>query len=143
MQTVQQALRAAQFYTDGVDYHLISLPRAGIMAAAGVVAEIGEPFCALIVDKDEVSLVIPAEAVEHFSNRFKDALLGDYPYRLITLDIVLDSDLIGFMATLTHALEEAQVPVIAIGAYSRDHLLIPVQHIDVALSTLKQLQFGI
>jgi hypothetical protein len=140
LQTVQQALRVAQFYTDGIDYQLLQLPRGAVMAAAGVVAEIGEPFCALLVDKDEVSLIISVEAYDHFAGRLKNAVPSDHPYRLLTVDVVLDSALVGFMAALTPALAQAGISVIPLGAYSRDHLLIPAHHIEIALATLKQLQ---
>ena len=58
-QTVEQALQQAKLYTDDTLYSLIHLPPNGIMAAAGVLAQIGEPFGALIADKDEVTLDHP------------------------------------------------------------------------------------
>jgi hypothetical protein len=60
-QTVEDALRAATLYSDDVTYIMVSLPAAAITAAAGVLAEISEPFAALIADKDEVTLVLTAD----------------------------------------------------------------------------------
>ncbi len=75
-QTVEQALQQAKLYTDDMLYSLIHLPPNGIMAAAGVLAQIGEPFGALIADKDEVTLVIPADMVDDFASRLRDHRVG-------------------------------------------------------------------
>ena len=139
-QTVEQALQAAQLYSDGIDYRLLHLPPNAIMAAAGVVAEIGEPFAALIVDKDEVTLVIPADAVDVFARRLRDHRFGDATYRLITFDLELEPTLTGFMARIATALAEAQIPILPLAAFSRDHLLIPSAQFDAAWSVLKNLQ---
>ncbi len=40
-QTVDQALKNAQLYTDQLEYSLVHLPPNAIMVAAGVIAEIG------------------------------------------------------------------------------------------------------
>src|SRR6185369_714881 len=103
-QTVEQALAAAKLFSDDQDYLFIQLPARAIMAAAGVIAQIGEPFCALIVDKDEVSLIIPADAIADFKERLPDYQALPKPYRLITFDIELDISLVGFMAIISRAL---------------------------------------
>lgn len=139
-QTVEQALQAAQLYTDEIEYRLVHLPPRAIMAAAGVIAEIGEPFTALLVDKDEVTLVIPADAIEVYERRFREHRLSDATYRLITFDLELEPTLTGFMARITAALAAAQIPILPFAAFSRDHLLVPRTQFEAALSTLKMLQ---
>lgn len=139
-QTVEQALQAAQLYTDEIEYRLVHLPSRAIMAAAGVIAEIGEPFAALLVDKDEVTLVIPAEAVEVYERRLREHRLSDATYRLITFDLELEPTLIGFMALIAAALAAAQVPILPFAAFSRDHLLVPATQFEAAWATLKTLQ---
>ncbi|MEP7290396.1 MAG: ACT domain-containing protein [Chloroflexota bacterium] len=139
-QTVEQALQTAKLYTDGIEYCLVHLPPNAIMAAAGVLAEIGEPFGALIADKDEVTLVIPADAVEDFGNRLRDHRLGDTPYRLITFDLELEPTLTGFIAKIAEVLANAQVPILPFAAFSRDHLLVPAHQFDAAWDALKKLQ---
>src|SRR5579871_3245733 len=136
-QTVEQALQQANLYTDNVLYSLVHLPPNGIMAAAGVLAEIGEPFATLIVDKDEVTLIIPAEAVADFAKRLRDHRVAESLYRLITFDLELEPMLTGFMARVSAALASANVPILAIGAFSRDHLLVPADRFDAAWDTLK------
>ena len=139
-QTVDQALKNAQLYTDQLEYSLVHLPPNAIMVAAGVIAEIGEPFGAMIVDKDEVTLVIPADAVADFSKRLREHRLSDTSYRLITFDIELEATLTGFMARISQALADAGIPILPFAAFSRDHLLVPSAHFDTAWSALKALQ---
>jgi hypothetical protein len=141
-QTVQEALRQASFYSDDEPYLLVKLPPSGITAAAGVVAEISDPFCALIVDKDEVTLVVPHEAVEEFGRRMRDHISSTSYYRLITIDAVLEPDLVGFMAAVSAALAQAGVPVFPYAAYSRDHILVPADQYDAALAALEKLKAG-
>ena len=139
-QAVQQAIKQAHLYTDGVDYSIIKLPARAITVAAGIVAEIGEAFCALIVDKDEVSLIIPAEAKDDFATRLKDHIASPTPYRLITFDLELDFNLFGFMAVVSKALADVEIPILPLAAFSRDHILVPSAQFDIALQTLQKLQ---
>ncbi|MBZ0303281.1 MAG: ACT domain-containing protein [Anaerolineae bacterium] len=139
-QTVQQVLRQASFYSDDQLYRLIRLPAAAITAAAGVIAEIGEPFAALIVDKDEVTLLVPEEAWADFSARLPGAESNPLDYRLITLDLPLEPDLVGLLAVVSAAIAAAAVPILAYGAYSRDHFFVPAARFTDAMSALEQLR---
>lgn len=139
-QTVQQVIQQAVFYSDDQPYYVLGLPAGAIMAAAGVVAEIGEPFCALIVDKDEVTLLIPAEAWQDFQHRLPGAAVSPIIYRLITIDVPLEPTLVGFMAHVSRALADAAISILAFGAYNRDHLFVPENQFDLALSALEKLK---
>ena len=139
-EVVRQALKQTLLFSDGVDYSIIKLPPRAITVAAGIVAEIGEAFCALIVDKDEVSLIIPLEAVNDFASRLKEQKASPTPYRLITFDLELDFNLFGFMAEVSKVLAEAEVSILPIAAFSRDHILVPRGQFDIALQALQKLQ---
>ncbi len=139
-QTAEQAIKQATLYTDKVDYALIRLPFQAITPAAGIIAEIGEAFCALIADKDEVSLVIPYEAVAEFEKRLPGKTVSPTPYRLITFDLELDAEMVGFMAKISTTLAEANVSIIPFGAFSRDHLMVRRDQVEVALAALRRLQ---
>lgn len=139
-QTVDQILAAAQLYSDKKDYIIVQLPAAAITAAAGIIAEVSEPFCALIVDRDEVSLVIPYEAWEDFSKRLPNHKVADKRYRLITFDIALEMSLVGFMARISQALAEVNVSILTFAAFTRDHVLVPANQFDIAMAALQQLK---
>ncbi len=139
-QTPQSALRQAELYSDGQDYRLLTLPVGGMTLAAGVVAEAALPFSAMVADKDEVTLVIQDEACAAFSRRLRRARISEQAYRLITFDTPLEPNLVGFLAYVCRALAGAEIPILAFAAFSRDHLLVPAEHIEGAMVTLKKLQ---
>jgi hypothetical protein len=139
MDPAQQALASAALYTDEVNYALIHLPAPAITAAAGVLAEIGEPFSALVVDKDEVTLVLPEEDWQGFKARLPDYRAAG-PFRLITFDLPLALDLVGFLALVSRALADASVTVLAFSAFERDHLLVPASQLEQAVAALREAQ---
>lgn len=139
-QTIQEVLSAATFYSDDMEYAFIHLPANAITAAAGVVAEIGGPFCVLIVDKDEVSLLIPTDALEEFGKRLPGHIRTSETYSLITLDIALEPTLTGLMARISSALAEASIPIFPYAAYTRDHIVVPSQYKQKALDVLAKLK---
>jgi hypothetical protein len=138
--TLDEVLANLQLYTDERDYSIVQLPARAITLAAGIVAEIADPFTVLIVDKDEVTLVIPSELVPEFDRRIPPGTPTLAPYRLITFDVELDSGLTGFMATITRPLADAGIPVMPFAAFSRDHLLIPSEHFTRTVSVLENLR---
>lgn len=138
--SASEMLKAAQFYSDGQDYDLIRLPARAITAAASVVAEHGEPFAALIVDKDEVTLILPAGVAADFQKRLPGMTISPTPYRLITIDIETDLNVVGLIAQISRALAALRIPIMPVAAYSRDHLLVPSERFDLALSALIKLQ---
>ncbi len=139
-QTIEQALATAHFYTDDQDYVFIQLPARAITAAAGVVAEVGEPFCAILVDKDEVTLMIPADALNDFGKRLPGHITTDTRYRLITVDVALEPTLVGFMAHISRALADVGIPIFPYAAYTRDHIFVPANQVDEAIGTLQKLK---
>lgn len=139
-QTPVEALKNAALYTDHQDYALVKLPPKAITAAAGVIAQVSEPFCALLVDKDEVSLILPAEAWEDFQSRLPSHQVSAQYYRLLTFDIELNLDMVGFMAFVSKALADAGVSILPMASYSRDHILVSAGQFDTALTTLQRLQ---
>ena len=139
MDPAQQALVNAALYVDESDYALIHLPAPAITAAAGVLAEIGEPFSALIVDKDEITLVLPDGDWQGFKARLPDHRATG-PFRLITSDTPLALDLVGFLALVSRALAEADVTMLAFSAFERDHLLVPASQLERAVAALRAAQ---
>jgi hypothetical protein len=138
--TLEQVLSELKLYSDNQIYAIIKLPPSAIMVAAGIIAEIGEPFCGLIVDKDEVTLIIPQEAVADFSSRLRGQTMGETAYRLITFDVATDFMLVGLMAALSRALADAGVTVMPYAAYTRDHILVPVEQFETAWKALEKLK---
>jgi hypothetical protein len=138
--STRDALKQIVLVTDDQRYVMVKLPAPAITLGAGVVAEVGSAFSAIIVDKDEVTLIVPDEAIEEFEKRLKGvAEVSDSGYRLITFDIILPPDLVGFMAAVSTACARAEVSIIPLGAYSRDHILVNETQFDTAMDALKTL----
>ncbi len=129
-------LSTLTLYTDQQAYAIVHLPKTAITAAAGILAQISEPFSALLADKDEVTLVLLQEVWADFAGRLPDHR-AEAPYRLITFDTPLEMTLVGFLAEISRTLAEAGISLMAFSAYSRDHLLVPAKRFDAAWSALE------
>lgn len=140
MSTAAQAFKNAALYTDDTLYRVIQLPAPAIWAAASVLATVAEAFSAIIADKDEVTLVLSSERWEMVSDRLPDHVLMDDEYRLITFDLPLEPDLIGFMALVSQILADANVSILPLAAFSRDHILVTDAQFQQAWDTISAAQ---
>ena len=139
-QSYAQVLASTDITSDGCEYRLLRLPAKAIILAAGIMAESGIPFCAAIADKDEMSLLLRDDVVEEFARRLHSAEISGQVYRLITFQTPLEPSLVGFMAAVSGALADAEIPILAYAAYSRDHVFVPGDHFDAAMRALAALQ---
>lgn len=140
MQTVESVLAQGHFLLDEGIYRVIQLPARAIIAAAGVIAEVGQPFSLLMADAHEVTLILDDEAYEEYKGRLIGHTIESTSYRLITLDFPLEPTLTGLMARLAQALAEAGVPILPYAAFSRDHILVPAEKAQEALAALNRLK---
>lgn len=142
MSDALQAFKAATLYTDDKLYRVVRLPGAGLWAGAAIVAEIGEPFCAVIADKDEITLVVLSDAWDDLADRLPDHAVMEHAYRLITFDTLLEPDLVGFMALVSQILADAGVSILPLAAFSRDHILVTAAQFQQAWNALAAAQRG-
>jgi hypothetical protein len=89
-------------------------------------------------DPFETTLIVRAELVE--SLPIPATMLADR--RVILLEGQLPDDLHGFMAAVAGALAERGVWLLALGAATRDHLLVADDQLAVALRALRALAAG-
>ncbi len=57
-------------------------------------------------------------------------------FRLLTFDIELDFSVVGFLAEITRILAEREISIVALSAFSRDHLLVKQTDLAKALKIL-------
>ena len=136
-QTVEQALANTGIHSDEQVYRLLSLPPNCVTLAAGVIAESGLPFSAIVVDSDEVTLLLREDMQRRFAKRLQAASVSDEQYRLITFSQVLEPDLVGFIARISDALARVNIAILAFAAYSRDHIFVPAQDFARAIKALQ------
>jgi hypothetical protein len=132
---LRHVIGQTRLYTDGRAYVVIRVPLDEVYEGTAMLAKMAEAFSAAIVDKDELTLVLPEDIWEEVQDDldWDQELLG---YQLITFDIALELGLVGYLATLTNVVAEAGVSMLAFSAYQRDHLLVPVSDFDRAWSAL-------
>jgi len=92
------------------------------------------PFM-ILMDKYEVTLLLDEIDFGTMRHALHDAKT-EGGYRLLTFDIELDLNVVGFMAEVSSILAAANVPIMALSAFSRDHLLIKQNDLANALKAL-------
>ena len=91
-------------------------------------------FC-LLRDPFEVTLLVEESDWGAMRHAARDAKV-EAGFRLVTLGVELGWDVVGFLARVTAILAEEGVPVGALSAFSRDHLLIKQDQLAKALRVL-------
>ena len=95
-------------------------------------------FNSITIDTDEVSIILRSSDWRRLRKEFP-IQISEGPYRIITFDIVLDLNLVGFLSVITALLADAGISVFAISTYLRDHILVKSGDVDGAMSHLNEL----
>lgn len=93
------------------------------------------PFL-IFKDKWEVTLVLDEEDFAAIRDAVSASRV-EHGFRMLSFDVKLEFNVVGFIARITSILAEAGVSVLPISSFSRDHVL--VRQIDLA-SALKSLR---
>lgn len=64
------------------------------------------------------------------------AIAVESGWRLLSFDVVLPFDLVGFLARVSTALADADVSIFALSAFSTDHVLVKDHDLDAATECL-------
>ncbi len=92
------------------------------------------PFM-LLRDEHEVTLLLEETDWRTMRHVVRDARV-EGGFRLLTLDIVLAWNVVGYLARVSDILARAGISVGALSAFSRDHLLIKQDDLPQALRAL-------
>ncbi len=122
-------------------FALVGLPPGGQGAAAEAFARLQSPFAQLIVEPDLVTLALPEDAWAALRGAFPQAQV-EASFRVISFDVDLPADLVGFLAAVSRALAEARVPILAICGYTKDYVMLRERHLDAALAAIERLAGG-
>ena len=87
---------------------------------------------AVIQDKKEITVIMDQEKIQE-----DDAIQMDSNWKLITFNMVLPLQTIGFLAKVTTVLADEHISVCTLSTYSTDHLLVKKQDL---LKTLRKLE---
>ena len=98
------------------------------------VKNIVENAFAVVQDKQEITIIIEAEKIP------KESVLEvETGWKIITFDMVLPFELVGFLAIIATKLAEINVSIFAISAFSTDHVLVKETDLDKTIQQLKGL----
>lgn len=86
-------------------------------------------------DKFETTLLLDETDFGTLRHAVRDAKI-ERNFRLLTFDIELDFTVIGFLAEITRILAAENISIVALSAFSRDHLLIKQEDLAKALKVL-------
>jgi len=92
------------------------------------------PFM-LFRDTREITLLLDEIDFVTIRHAIRDARI-ERNFRLVTFNIELDWRAVGYFALIAKILAEAEIPIGAISAFSRDHLLIKQEDLPKALKIL-------
>lgn len=95
-----------------------------------------EAFAVRIDDPFETTFLVRQEIADEMA----EPAVRTGPVRVIVLAAALDPDLTGFISTIAGAFAERGIPIVPIGATTRDHLVVPTAHWPEALAILRGLR---
>lgn len=86
-------------------------------------------------DKFEVTLLLDETDFGTIRHAVREAKIQGN-FRLLTFNIEMDFNVVGFTAEVSRILAEAEISIVALSAFSRDHLLIKQADLGKALKIL-------
>ncbi len=92
------------------------------------------PFM-IFKDGFEITLLLDETDFANLENSLEKPKI-ERGFRILTFDIELDFELVGFLAEISRILAEAGISIIALSSFSRDHLLIKQENLAKALKAL-------
>ncbi len=88
-----------------------------------------------IIDKNETTVIIDQSEYSE-----EDVIEIEKDWRILTFDMVLPFGLVGFLARVSKVLADENISILAISAYSTDHILVKEK--DLANSKEKLVKLG-
>lgn len=92
------------------------------------------PFM-ILSDRYEVTLLLDETDYQTCRYAIRDAKV-EGNFRLLTFDLVMDFTVVGFMAAISKILADADISIMALSAFSRDHILIKQTDLAKGLKVL-------
>jgi len=115
---------------------LVSLPPDAVSEAAALVAESAGRFAALVLERDEVSLTVPDTVWAPSLLRARARAVAG-PYRVLTFDLDLELDVVGYLAPVAERLAAVDISIVPQCAFLKDHLLVREEDLEKAREVLE------
>ena len=132
-----ELLKSAKVEVAPETFFLVSLPHndwVKLLENPELSPRMTAPFM-IFRDKWEVTLLLDEIDFGTVRHQIRDAKTAGN-YRLLSFDVELDFSVVGFLAEVARILAEAEISIVALSAFSRDHLLIKQEDLAKALTVL-------
>ncbi len=132
-----ELLKTAQVEVAPETFFLVSLPHNAwlkLLENPELSPRMTAPFM-IFRDKWEVTLLLDDIDFDTIRYAIRDAKIQGN-FRLLTFNIELGFGVVGFLAEITKILAEANISIVALSAFSRDHVLVSQQDLAKALKVL-------
>lgn len=93
-------------------------------------------FFSLVDEKDEVTLIISDKDYDKIKNSIKGMKI-EKNYKIIDLGVILNWNVVGFLAEITRRLAENNISIGVISGYRKDYLLVKKKDLKKAVKVLK------
>ena len=136
-QDIANILRRARLEVAPETFYLVGLRHedwARLLENPELSPRASAPFM-LLRDSHEVTLLLEETDWRTMRHAVRDARV-EAGFRLLTFDVVLEWNVVGFLAHVARILSDAGLSCGALSAFSRDHLLIKQDDLAKALRAL-------
>ncbi len=133
----KETLRRTKIEVAPETFHLVGLPRADwlkLLETPELSPRLSAPFM-IFSDGREVTLLLDETDFATIRHAVRDAKI-EGNFRLLNFNVELDWTVVGYLAEVSRILAEAEIPIGALSAFSRDHLLIKQNDLAKALKVL-------
>lgn len=134
-ETAESLLSRARIVVRPERFALVGLPGDQLAPALVVLATDPPRFASVVAEPDVTSLVVAEDLWSEMDWEFPGARV-ERGYRVITFDLEMGWEIVGFLATVASLLAAAGIPLGAICAYTRDHLFVHDDYVEKAVSVL-------
>jgi hypothetical protein len=87
-----------------------------------------------IIDHNDITVIMDETKVDE-----EDVIEIQKGWKLLTFEMVLPFELVGFLATVSKAFAEEGIPIFAVSAYSTDHIFVREKDLPKAKEKLRTL----
>jgi hypothetical protein len=119
------------------DYYIVSICRKEEEKAREILKDL-EPWSSITFDLEEISVVLREEKWNQMKNNFQ-VYQEEGPYRVLTFDIVLDLDLVGYLSVISSLLAKEGISIYAVSTFLRDHILVKKKDAGKATDVIRKL----
>lgn len=137
MLSAEEILRETKVVVSPDTFNLVALDRkdfARLLENAELSPRMTSPFL-ILMDAYEVTMMLDETDLRTMRHALRDARI-ERGFRMLSFDTALDFELVGFIAIVARILAEADVPIIPLSGYSRDHVLIKQGDLSRALKAM-------